>query len=161
MAAANHQAEDSDDEDTITYQFEMAREEWRAWADTVPDGEALDERLRTLIRWNASSKPSAELSPHRALYLLSMDREAWCEWADVVPRSETLDSRLQTLIVQDTNSADVADTDVAQYDARTAATRIRIKAAGALSAIRDRDEPEDAIEKLSTIHDIADALESS
>jgi hypothetical protein len=37
-------------ENMVTYQFEVDRDEWEDWKDTVPRSKSLDERLRELIQ---------------------------------------------------------------------------------------------------------------
>lgn len=168
MAAAETEADDGrEDADTVTYQFEMREDDWREWVDQIPRDEPISERLKTVIeadtvalRWG-TGHGSALTILHANDVDVTLSEQAWGEWKASVPRSESLDGRLRTLLVQDANASEVPDGEVAQYDTRTAATRIRVKAAGALSAVRDRDEPGTAIEKLSVIHDIADALESA
>lgn len=36
--------------ESVTYQFDMDRSEWREWTETVPRNDPLHERLRELIR---------------------------------------------------------------------------------------------------------------
>jgi len=40
---------ESGDDGTVSYQFDIDRETWRAWSETVPRRTALHTRLRTLI----------------------------------------------------------------------------------------------------------------
>lgn len=47
---ATDDTDGKDEPDTVTYQFEMDRDEWREWSNTVPRETALADRLRDLIR---------------------------------------------------------------------------------------------------------------
>ena len=42
-------SDDSDDADTVPYQFETPREVWRQWTNTLPRSQNIDDRLITLI----------------------------------------------------------------------------------------------------------------
>jgi len=42
-----------DHSDTVSYQFEIARDDWRQWADSIPRSVALDTRIRDLLEKDA------------------------------------------------------------------------------------------------------------
>jgi len=91
-------------------------------------------------------------------YQFEMDREAWREWTDNVPRSTPIHDRLRTLIELDTAVA-LETFDVARcrlVDMK--ADRITEKARQGQNAIRKREKPEQAVEKLAGIEEIAGSL---
>lgn len=57
MSQSEHAEEtgetDNEGEDSITYQFEMRREDWREWTESIPRSVALSDRLRTIITADA------------------------------------------------------------------------------------------------------------
>lgn len=50
----------ADPDDPVTYQFEIDREEWEQWSNTVPRQTPLSARLRDLIRQDARSAARAD-----------------------------------------------------------------------------------------------------
>jgi hypothetical protein len=96
-------------------------------------------------------------------YQFQMDREQWRKWTNTIPRNHPIDGRLQTLIEQDLRSAareGDQDDPINEKTLNIFATRIRIRAMQALGAVRDDENPEQAIDQLEELIDIADVLES-
>jgi len=94
-------------------------------------------------------------------YQFEMDADAWREWVETIPRSQPIHGRLAALIEQDYRAATRETEDGGMDDKMLGvfATRIRIRAMHALSAIRDDDDLEEAVSQLEELIDIADVLE--
>lgn len=75
-----------DAEETVTYQFEISKDRWRRWTDTVPRSTPLDQRLRTLVDIDSAFDGDAEVYK---LNLLAMKFER------IAQRSETAADALE------------------------------------------------------------------
>lgn len=62
---------DTDPDEIINYMIRVPDEEWRTWTETVPRSTPLYERLRELIRADASSRSAFEDMDERMARLLA------------------------------------------------------------------------------------------
>jgi hypothetical protein len=57
---------DAGESDTVVFQFEMGRDDWRQWTNTVPRDRPLSARIRTLIEQDARAARQAVDEPEAA-----------------------------------------------------------------------------------------------
>lgn len=92
-------------------------------------------------------------------YQFEMNRKDWRDWTQTVPRREPLAARLRELIRQDRRAAARADAgEIEQKTVSLVLQRIRIRARGALGAVRDGDD-EDAAERLEELIELTEGME--
>jgi predicted RNase H-like HicB family nuclease len=109
-----------------------------------------------------SMADGADQDGETVAYQFEMAESAWRAWVDTIPRSQPIHARLTTLIEQDYRTAMHDDENGEELNDKTMgvfATRIRIRAMQAIGALRDDDDPDEAIEQLEEIMDMADLLE--
>jgi len=151
----------SDWDDAVTnYTLRIPTAEWRAWRESLPSDTPLYARLRRLVIEDAD--PSAfDAAPPIDTTTLRVDRETYLQWADTIPRSDALDAHLNNLIKQDMRTARQRDeVEVSPKTVSIFASRIRIRATHAIDELRDDPDPEQAIEYLEELVDVANTLES-
>jgi len=147
-----------DSEDSISYQFEMREQPWRAWRETIPRDMSVRQRLVWLIRRDISDPRPVE-DGEQVVKQLATSKRLWSDWVDTIPRSYSVDDRLEDLIRMDVASAD-RDGEVNQAAVDVMVTRLRVRARGAMSAIRDDNDPEYAVEQIEEIMELVSAMES-
>jgi len=152
-------------EDVVTYQFDIPKEDWRAWKRTLPKDAKVFQRLRDLIVADVGDIEPV-VDGERVQKTFYANRDVYEEWVDTVPRSQSVDEQIQTLIMDDLRSAKRArNGDIEDASVQLLASRIRIRSMQALGSIRPDDEDseidtETAIEELREVIELADALES-
>lgn len=72
---------DAVDTDTTTYQFDIDRDTWREWADTVPRSVPLYARLRTLIEMDTHREDIEDVTTTRLVTMQYNRIQQRCETA--------------------------------------------------------------------------------